>query len=148
MRNLLFSICALVLVTACENRSLHDADEYRPREIHDNIEMHFDRIEVDGIEYLILEKDYNNPHEGFGFMAFRANKLVEKQDTVIAYLKTISEMQVMNYQKLHGVSSSTAIALRDTLFNQYLKAESSELIELEKQKLESVNVPGDTVFTN
>jgi hypothetical protein len=135
-------------VTACENRSLHDADEYRPREIHENIEMHFDRIVVDGIEYLILEKDYNNPHEGFGFMAFRANKLVEKQDTVIAYLRTISDMQVMNYQKLYGVSSTKATALRDTLFNKYLKAESSELIELEKQKLESVNVPGDSVYVN
>jgi len=148
MRNLLFPIFTLVLIAACDNRSLHDADEYRPREIHDNIEMHFDRIVVDGIEYLILEKDYNNPHEGFGFMAFRANKLVEKQDTVIAYLRTISDMQVMNYQKLHGVSSSTAIALRDTLFNQYLKAESSELLELEKQRLESINLPGDSLYSN
>ena len=98
----------IVLVLSCENRALHDSEEFKPREIHENIEFHFDRIEVDGVEYLILEKDNNNPHEGFGFMAFRANKLVEKQDTTLAYMKSILEMQQLIYSRVFNVSQEAA----------------------------------------
>ena len=85
--SLLFSL------QSCENRDLNEGEAFKPREIHEKITFHFDRITVDGIEYLILEKDNNNPHEGFGFMAFRANKLMEKQDTLLAYLRVNMELQ-------------------------------------------------------
>jgi len=40
-------------------------DHYRAKD--------FDIIEIDGCEYLILERDRNNPHEGFGFMSHKGN---------------------------------------------------------------------------
>ena len=36
-------------------------------------DLNFTTITVDGCEYLILERDRNNPHEGFGFMAHKGN---------------------------------------------------------------------------
>ncbi len=35
--------------------------------------LQFQTIVVEGCEYLILERDRNNPHEGFGFMAHKGN---------------------------------------------------------------------------
>lgn len=125
-------LLAIVLLQSCENKSLHDADDFKPREIHEQMPMNFDKVEIDGVEYLVLEKDYNNPHEGFGFMAFRANKLIEKQDTVLAYLKTISDMQVLMYQRMFGVNTAQARALRDTIFDKNLSLEEYELYQLEK----------------
>ena len=36
-------------------------------------QLKFQTIVIDGCEYLILERDRNNPHEGFGFMAHKGN---------------------------------------------------------------------------
>ncbi len=119
----------------CENRALHDSEEFRPREIHERIEFHFDRVEVDGIEYLILEKDNNNPHEGFGFMAFRANRLMEKQDSIIAYVKTIKEMQTLIYAKLYGVSDEAASNVTDQILNGKMQEQLGDILRLEQTKL-------------
>ena len=48
-----------VLMFSCQNKPLQDNSEISPREIHENIQFHFDEVEVDGVEYLILEKDNN-----------------------------------------------------------------------------------------
>jgi hypothetical protein len=127
----------IFLTFSCENRPLHDAEEFRPKEIHENIEFHFDRIEVDGVEYLILEKDNNNPHEGFGFMAFRANQLMEKQDTILAYLKASTDLQAMIYANLANISLQKSRAIKDTLVNRHLREEMQELLKLEQSELTS-----------
>jgi hypothetical protein len=145
MKKLLLTTLMLsaAMIYSCENKSLHDADDFKPREIHEELPMNFDKIEIDGVEYLILEKDYNNPHEGFGFMAFRANKMIEKQDTVLAYLKTISDMQVLMYQKLYNVSGLQSRALRDTIFRKNLSLEEYELYQLEQNTNFSKLLPSD-----
>ena len=126
-----------VFTSSCENKALNDSEEFRPREIHDEVQFHFDRIEVDGVDYLILEKDNNNPHEGFGFMAFRANVLLEKQDTVLAYLKTITEMQSHLYAQLSRKSIEKSMAFTDSIFNKNLETQLQEIKELEESTLTS-----------
>jgi hypothetical protein len=131
-------ICSVCLIS-CENRDLNEGEAFKPREIHENIAFNFDKISVDGIEYLILEKDNNNPHEGFGFMAFRANALMEKQDTVLAYLKTISEMQHVILSELSGESVEKVEEEYMKVFLKNLKSESHELEKLEENALKSEN---------
>ncbi len=91
-------LLAIFTISSCENREVNEdhSDEegntFNDMPV-DGIETHFNRITVDGSEYLILERDRNNPHEGFGFMAFRPNKLLRKQDTIMAYLQTVIHSQ-------------------------------------------------------
>lgn len=125
------------MLHSCENRPLQDNSEISPREIHENIQFHFDEIEVDGIEYLILEKDNNNPHEGFGFMAFRANKMMEKQDTLLAYMRTITELNTLLYAKLYNKSLEESQELVNELYEKNLAIELDEINRLEKNKLSS-----------
>ncbi len=132
-----------MLLLACENRALHDSEEFKPREIHENMRFNFDEITVDGIEYLILEKDNNNPHEGFGFMAFRANKLMEKQDSVLAYLQTVSEMQVLILSRLSRLPEDDVRKLRDEIYANFLDLEKEEL-----ELLEENNYSGQTVVSD
>ena len=79
------SLLVLIISVGCKNESLSEDEKFATREIHENVQWHFDKIDVDGVEYLILEKDNNNPHEGFGFMSIRANNLLQKQDSILAY---------------------------------------------------------------
>ena len=90
----------MLIFYRCENRPLSDQENFKPKEIHENIKYHFDKISVDGIEYLILSRDNNNPHEGFGFMAFRGNELIARQDSIFAYLRSLNRMQMMLYAKV------------------------------------------------
>ena len=131
------TILSAGLFTGCENRPLQDNSEISPREIHENIQFHFDEIEVDGIEYLILEKDNNNPHEGFGFMAFRANKMMEKQDTLLAYMRTITELNTLLYAKLYNKSLEESQQYVDELYEKNLAIELEEIYRLEENKLSS-----------
>lgn len=125
----------------CKNRDINERDQLRPREIRDNFdESHFTRIVVDDIEYLIMERDNNNPHEGFGFMAFRANKLMEKQDTVLAYLRTLKDLQVKTYAALTGRSVEEVDLEAQELFNRYLTREEPELIRLEQTELKGKTI--------
>ena len=135
MRYIVVAFAMVLVAGACENRALHDSEEFKPREIHENIEFHFDPIEVDGVEYLILEKDNNNPHEGFGFMAFRANRLIEKQDSVIAYLRTILEMQEMIYAKSYNIDTAAARRLSGAILQKNIDAQLSEIRRLEERDL-------------
>ena len=97
------------------------------------MQWHFDKIEVDGAEYLILEKDNNNPHEGFGFMSIRANTLLQKQDSILAYLRANQQMQAKIYAALNGISEEDALAINDRLYNQSLMSQSQELQDLSEQ---------------
>ena len=139
MKSFISHIClaTLVLIYSCKNRRINEDAAFQTREIHENIAFQFDKVNVDGVEYLILEKDNNNPHEGFGFMAFRANKLMEKQDTVIALLKTIKDIEASTYQIISRKSKEEVTSEVDSIFSSYLKAESSDLKSLEQSNLQS-----------
>ena len=89
----LFFTAFAAVFSGCENRDLNEGEQFQPREIHQNIAWTFDNINVDGVDYLILQKDNNNPHEGFGFMAVRGNIIIQKQDSILAYLKAQKEVQ-------------------------------------------------------
>ncbi len=132
--NLPYFILLLFVIVACENRDVNEGEQFKPREIHEDIVFHFDTITVDGIEYLILEKDNNNPHEGFGFMAFRANKLMEKQDTVLAYLRTITDLQVEILSHLKDQPVDKMSQYATDKFNAYIEAQRSELMILESKE--------------
>lgn len=123
----------LILLLGCENRDINEGEQFRPREVHDSFNaVTFSTVNVDGIEYLMLERDNNNPHEGFGFMAFRANRMIEKQDSLLAHMKTIGEMQSKMYARLFGVNEEEGTALYEQLFNVYLQAQQEELTTLEE----------------
>ncbi|MFT4737662.1 MAG: hypothetical protein ACI8QD_002622 [Cyclobacteriaceae bacterium] len=129
-------ICGCFL--SCENRPLHDNQVVRPRELHEDIEFHFDEIMVDGVEYLILEKDNNNPHEGFGFMAFRGNRLLQKQDTILAYMRTATQMQTLIYAKLYNKSLEESRELVNQVYSENLRVELDEISQLEQRRLSSI----------
>lgn len=120
-------LCSTLLVS-CKNRDLNEGEAFKPKEIHENIDWHFDKITVDGVEYLILEKDNNNPHEGFGFMAFKANKLMQNQDSILAYLQTIRDMQVKTYALLSRQSEEAVKEEADQLYKGYLSKKELELL--------------------
>lgn len=133
----------LFSISSCENRDLNEGEAFKPREIHEQIVFNFDKVIVDGIEYLILEKDNNNPHEGFGFMAFRGNKLMEKQDTVISLLKTINEQQ---NQILSILTKKPIDEVRHNsmdIFDKFLQDEFHEIQLLEQSRLRGKSITGE-----
>jgi hypothetical protein len=132
------SMIALILLLAgCRNRAINEGEAFKPKERHENITFHFDPIEVDGVDYLILERDNNNPHEGFGFMAFRANVLIEKQDSLMAYLQTVTEMQTRIYAELTKTSVEDAQALTDQLLQDNLNKQLKNIEKLESEEFVS-----------
>ena len=104
MIRVLISIILLALIfQGCENRDVNPLD-LKTREMHETIEaQHFDTISVGGIDYLLMERDRNNPHEGFGFMALSGGQVMRKQDSILAYQQLILENQIRILQKLEGV---------------------------------------------
>tara|TARA_B110000046_G_scaffold179303_1_gene208335 strand:- start:337 stop:756 length:420 start_codon:yes stop_codon:yes gene_type:complete len=133
---IILSVFLLVLIISfgCKNQSLSEDEKFATREIHENVQWHFDKIDVDGAEYLILEKDNNNPHEGFGFMSIRANILLQKQDSILAYLKANQQMQAKIYASLNGISEKKALALNENLYYRALMKQSQVLKQLSEQK--------------
>ena len=93
------------------------------------------KSKVDGVEYLLTERDNNNPHEGFGFMAFRANDLMEKQDTIISYLKAMQHFQNMMYSRMYGITADSGQAAFNEKLQEFLLLENKELEELEREDL-------------
>ncbi|MEQ6165660.1 hypothetical protein AAOE16_00580 [Ekhidna sp. MALMAid0563] len=135
MRKLVILI-ALACLSSCENRDINEGEEFRPRAVKDSFEdTHFTKITVDGVEYIMTERDNNNPHEGFGFMAFRANKLLEKQDTIISYLRTMQHFQNKVYARMYGISEDSGRAEFEAKFLDFLLQETRELEELEREDL-------------
>ena len=137
-KNLLIVLMASSLL-ACQNKDINEGEKFRPRELHDNFDhSHFTKVTVDGVEYLMMERDNNNPHEGFGFMAFRANTLLEKQDTLIAYLKAMQYFQNKIYSRMYMISEDSGNAEFQTKFLELLNTEIVELEQLEKEDLVNV----------
>lgn len=107
---------------SCENRDVNHADGPNFSEIHEDIQYHFDQIEIDGHEYYILERDRNNPHEGFGFMAMKADRVVVNQDSIKAYLKTLLEIQTQLLAAQRGATYEETKSEVDLLLNKNLEA--------------------------
>ncbi len=102
MRQLTFSftISLILILGSCSNSDVNPVD-LSTREMHESIKSDdFDTISVNGVDYLIMERDRNNPHEGFGFMALSGKQFIEKQDSIIAYQKLILENQVRIISRL------------------------------------------------
>lgn len=135
------SIMILILVFACKNRDINEGDQFRPHEIHDNYASTlFTRITIDGVDYLLMERDNNNPHEGFGFMAFRANDLIAQSDSSLAYLKAMNEMQSMIYARLYNVSLEQALQMNQKILDKYLKESESHLNQLKQETYMVVDI--------
>lgn len=129
-------ILLLVILVSCENKDINEGEEFRPRAVKDSFEdTHFTMVVVDGVEYILTERDNNNPHEGFGFMAFRANKLIEKQDTLMAYLKTMQHFQNKVYARLYAITEDSGQAAFDAKLLEFIAEETSELEMLEREDL-------------
>ncbi|MFY0652540.1 MAG: hypothetical protein JXQ96_10925 [Cyclobacteriaceae bacterium] len=109
-----------LLYSACENREVNPETGPDFSEIHENMEYHFDRVKIDGQEYFILERDRNNPHEGFGFMALNGTRMNTEQDTIKAYLKTLLEVQTQILAKVNNESSEEASAKVNTILKKNL----------------------------
>ncbi|MEP2024353.1 MAG: hypothetical protein ABJH98_07320 [Reichenbachiella sp.] len=105
---------------SCENRDVNHADGPNFSEIHEDIQYHFDQVEIEGHEYYILERDRNNPHEGFGFMAMKANRTIANQDSIKAYLKTLIDIQTDLLAIKNGISPQEAEANVNELFQFHL----------------------------
>lgn len=134
MRKLI--LLSIIILAGCENRDINEGEEFRPRAVRDDFnQTHFTLITVDGVEYLMTERDNNNPHEGFGFMAFRANKLIEKQDSVLSYLRSMQYYQNKMYARMFNISEEEAQAQFDQTFDYFMQFEETELSELEKEDL-------------
>lgn len=141
MKILSILILSFFLIFSCENRDLNEGEEFRPMELNDSFQgSHFAEITVDGVEYLMMERDNNNPHEGFGFMAFRGNTLIEKQDTALAYLKAIYELQVRIYAQGSSRDLESIREESELLFLSFLKEEESDLLQLEMDSLRSEQI--------
>lgn len=104
------ALAILLFCYSCENREVNPEVGPVFSEIHENLEYHFDKVTINGYEYLILERDRNNPHEGFGFMALLGNPIGNKQDSLKAYLETVLEVQTQILAKLNNSSEVEANA--------------------------------------
>ena len=136
MKKLFILITLALLTTTCKNRDINEGEAFRPRAVRDDFDnSHFSKVTVDGIEYLMMERDNNNPHEGFGFMAFRANRLMEKQDTIISYLRTMQHFQSKMYARMFNLSEEEAAAQYGSKFDEFLNSQDNELRKLKQEKL-------------
>lgn len=137
---LISSVFLLLFFYGCRNREINEGEKFRPRELHDDFNnSHFNKVTIDGVDYLMMERDNNSPHEGFGFMAFRANKLIEKQDSVLSYLRTMQYFQNKIYAGLNEISEESAQNEFNRKFNEFISKEKNELNELEKEELINQN---------
>ncbi|MEQ6122541.1 hypothetical protein [Reichenbachiella sp. MALMAid0571] len=113
-------IIATFLLFSCENREVNPEKGPNFSEIHENMEYHFDKIKIDGYDYLILERDRNNPHEGFGFMALNGTRFGSNQDTIKAYLKTVLKVQAELMAKLNEETTEESASKIDEILNSNL----------------------------
>jgi len=110
----------LFIWSSCENREVNADDGPNFREIHEEIAYHFDIVQIDGISYYLLERDRNNPHEGFGFMALDGRVMRSKHDSTLAYLKTLYDLQIRMTAKVTNIPLEQSEKEAGELLNYYL----------------------------
>ncbi|MEM0941060.1 MAG: hypothetical protein AAF600_21410 [Bacteroidota bacterium] len=136
MKNPVNLIIIISCLVSCSNRDINEGEAFMPRPVKDRFDdSHFTKITVDGVEYILMERDNNNPHEGFGFMAFRANNLMEKQDSIISYLRTLQTYQNKIYARMFNLSEEEAQNQFHNTLKNFLLLEKQELEGLEKEEL-------------
>ena len=98
----IFLLLVPLAIQSCKNRDVNPVD-LETREMHETIlPTDFDTITVHGVNYLLMERDRNNPHEGFGFMALDGKQIMRKQDSILAYQQLLLENQIRILQRLEG----------------------------------------------
>lgn len=97
-------LAAIIALFSCQNREIIPIEEYAFREIHEDMQFHFDTINDGKSQYLILEKDRNHPHEGFGFMALKGDKLYSQNDSILAHLKALLYSNALIMSKLNNTN--------------------------------------------
>lgn len=128
MNKLFYALLLTCLAfVACENREVNHADGPNFNIIHEEINSRFDEIQIDGNDYYILERDRNNPHEGFGFMALNGSKLIANQDSIKAYLRTMMDLQMQILANTSNTKLSEIEAQTNSKINDYLKITSQDL---------------------
>lgn len=138
MKKLITILSFSLLLLGCQNHDINEGEEFRLRAVKDSFDnVEFAKVTVDGVEYLMMERDNNNPHEGFGFMAFRANKVIEKQDSIISFLKAMQFYQNKMYARMFNLSEEEAQAQFDESFQNFLSLEMKELQNLNREDLQS-----------
>ncbi|MEL6558214.1 MAG: hypothetical protein AAFQ94_08525 [Bacteroidota bacterium] len=100
-----FLIVLFLVFFGCKNRDvnpvssgtlpMHERNAIDPKE--------FDTVRVGGHDYFIMERDRNNPHEGFGFMSLNPIRMIEKQDSILAYQQLLLRNQIRIIEKLENV---------------------------------------------
>ena len=110
----------LLVLSSCKNEEISDDSIYTFREIHEDVQWHFDQIELGNSNYYILERDRNNPHEGFGFMAFNGDRLTGKQDTLIALMKANLYANARILSKLNRTDPDEELEALMNIFDEYL----------------------------
>ncbi|PIB35458.1 hypothetical protein BFP72_08665 [Reichenbachiella sp. 5M10] len=119
---------------SCENRDVNHGSGPNFSEIHEDIHYHFDETVIDGVKYHILERDRNNPHEGFGFMALNGVDIRKNQDSIKAYLKTILELQIVTAAQQQKIENVEMEKYAQELFDFYLKKSQTPLHSNAKEK--------------
>ena len=71
-------------------------------------------------------------------MSIRANNILQKQDSILAYLKANQQMQAKLYASLYDVSEKKALDLNKNLYYRALMKQNQELKKLSEQKHTSV----------
>jgi len=138
MKTSLTILLAAFCLFGCSNRDINEGEEFRLRAVKDSFDnVEFAKVTVDGVEYLMMERDNNNPHEGFGFMAFRANKVIEKQDSIISFLKAMQFYQNKMYARMYNLSEEEAQLQFNGTFQEFLLLEKQELEDLNREDLNS-----------
>ena len=80
-------------------------------------------------------------------MAFRANKLMAKQDSVLAYMKTLTDLQVRTYAAASRRPVEDVQQEADELLEFHLSEETEELQQLESSDLQSKRTPAKKTET-
>ncbi len=114
-------IIIMMVISGCKNEEISSGDSiYSFREIHEDIHWGFDEITLGGSRYYILERDRNNPHEGFGFMALNGDKITARQDSILALMKTNIFAQAKILAKLNGTSVDAEYEQLMLMYDSYL----------------------------
>ena len=116
---ILFLCLMFTFFFSCENKEINADEGPNFSEIHEQIQYNFDEVEINGLKYLILERDRNNPHEGFGFMALKGESNRSNQDSIKAYLKTSIALQNMILSELKRMSLEEVESNTQLLFEKY-----------------------------
>jgi len=122
------NVYLIVIITsllACKNRDVGEGIGPNFNEIHEDIHYHFDKVAIEGSEYHILERDRNNPHEGFGFMALNGVDIKTNQDSIKAYLKTVLDFQIRIISQLEKIPERQVEEFSDEMLKYHFSNSQS-----------------------